>query len=491
LRLRIFEGLLWTSSGTVVQLCLQLLVIAVLSRLLTPAQFGIAGAAIASISIFIEVIAFLGIGFALIQRPEPVDSYVRTAFTVVLVLGLAMGCITYLLADHLSHIFNISELAPYLRALSVVFPLQGAGVVAEALLCRMMHFRAIAATNVISYSIGAVVSIGLGSKGWGSWAIVIAFIATALIRVLTLLIAQPHPKLFQFKVKIVADLVRFGAGLTLTRVFAVLALQGDNVIVARFLGADALGLYGRAYQLMALPSALYQSIVDRVVFSALSRVQRDPILFGSVYRQTSAVTALIVVPFSAECYVLAPEIIRVMLGTGWEGAVVPFQVLSLGMFFRTIQKLAASVARSKGAVYRLASCQALYGALIVIGATVGCRFGLQGVASGVLLATMFGSLPMVQLSNRLTATTWSKLLGSYWRSGVLGCVAWFFAVISAYFLRIHDVTPPAVLFCSTIFSTAMCLLTLWVVPPLRGKEVQLLVDNIRLMSSLHNVRRGS
>jgi hypothetical protein len=54
-----------------------------------------------------------------------------------------------------------------------------------------------------------------------------------------------------------------------------LAWNSDNILLGRFWGADALGLYGRTYQLATLPVHQLNEAITGVAFPALSRIQDD------------------------------------------------------------------------------------------------------------------------------------------------------------------------------------------------------------------------
>ena len=69
----------------------------------------------------------------------------------------------------------------------------------------------------------------------------------------------------------------FGGTLTLNGLVAYVAYNAEKVLIGRFWGADAIGIYGRAYQLVNIPTENLNSAVGEVAFSALSRLQDDPI----------------------------------------------------------------------------------------------------------------------------------------------------------------------------------------------------------------------
>src|SRR5438477_543956 len=206
------------------------------------------------------------------------------------------------------------------------------------------------------------------------------------------------------------DLMYFGSGHTVARVAHYWALQGDNLVVGRWLGPAALGLYGRAYTLMATPAALFGEILDNVLFPVMALVQGEQQRLALAYRRGIALIALIMLPASALLCVTAPEIVGVVLGPRWTGAVAALQILGAGLLFRTSHKMSDSIARATGAVYRRAWRQGVYAALVIGGAWVGQHWGIAGVAYAVLVALTINFLLMAQLGLRLSGLQWR----SFW-----------------------------------------------------------------------------
>ena len=161
--------------------------------------------------------------------------------------------------------------------LAWVFPLQGLGVAAESLLRRELRFQWLANLDVSAYAIGyGLVGIALALAGWGVWALVAGQITQGLLRTGVLLIYR-RPSLRQpFDLRAFRDLVYFGGGFTVARAANYVAVQGDNLVVGRFLGPQALGFYGRAYSLMSAPAYSFGNVLDQVLFPAMAKVQHDP-----------------------------------------------------------------------------------------------------------------------------------------------------------------------------------------------------------------------
>lgn len=385
---------------------LQMLVVAVLARLLAPSDFGVVSAALVVIG-FSAIVSHLGLGPALVQRENLERRHVDTAFLSSVLMGVALGAAVWLGAPAAARFFKTPAVAPVLHALACVFPLSGLSVVAESLIKRELRFKWLANVEVITYAVGyGVVGISLAFAGLGVWALVWAQLTQALLRTV-ILVADRRPNVARTEWRAFGELMYFGGGYTVAKIANYLAVQGDNLVVGRFLGPHALGLYGRAYQLMSAPAYGFGTILDVVLFPAMSRVQSDAERLAAAYRRGVTLIALVVMPPSALCILLAPEVIRVVLGTQWTGVVAPFQILAFGMLFRTSYKISDSLARATGSVYRRAWRQILYAGLVVGAAWVGQRWGISGVAAGALAALTVNFLLMAQLSLDTAGITWS------------------------------------------------------------------------------------
>jgi PST family polysaccharide transporter len=229
----------------------------------------------------------------------------------------------------------------------------------------------------------------------------------------SLLIAQPHPKSPALDRRTAAELLYFGSGFTLARIGNFLASQGDNLVVGRWLGAQALGLYGHAYQLMTAPAVMLGQVLDRVLFPTMALVQTEPKRLARAYRSGVSIISIFILPVSIVLAIVAPEAVGTLLGPGWEGVVPPLQILALGMMFRSSYKISDTIARATGAVYQRAWRQVAYACLVVGGSIVGQYWGLVGVAVGVLAAITINYLLMAHLSLSLTGMSWASFAAAH------------------------------------------------------------------------------
>jgi O-antigen/teichoic acid export membrane protein len=405
---RALDAMFWTFGGTGVQAVIQLLVLMALGRLLTPAEFGIMGAAVIVIALS-QIVSQVGVGPAIIQRRQLDTSHIRTAFTISGLLGLVLGAAVWLSAPALAAFFRIPAVEPVFRAVALLFPLDSLNTVGKSLLTRQLRFRLFVALDVGSYILGyACVGVLLAWLGYGVWALVAANLSQVTLRTLAMYVATRHPVRPSLNLRASRDLLSFGFGHSLGQVGIVLSQQGDNLVVGRWLGPEALGFYGRAYNLMVMPATAFGKIVNRVLFPVMAQVQDEPHRLGGGYERAIAIVALVSLPVSACLWIVAPEFILVILGPAWGEVVLPFRLFTISLLFRMSSKISDACTKAAGAVYVRALLQGGYAVMVVVGALIGQRWGVGGVAVAVSIAMCVNWLAMAALSKSVTDVSWSR-----------------------------------------------------------------------------------
>ena len=102
----------------------------------------------------------------------------------------------------------------------------------------------------------------------------------------------------------------------------------EKVLLGRFWGADAIGIYGRAYQLINIPTDNLNSAAGEVAFSALSRLQDDPSRLKSYFLKGYSLVLALTLPITIACALFADDMIFVLLGPKWKDAAAIFRLLA-------------------------------------------------------------------------------------------------------------------------------------------------------------------
>lgn len=460
-------GFFWSFFGTGTQAVLQFLVLAILSRLLAPAEFGVVNIA-NIIVIFAGFFYQFGIAPSLIQRKSINENHIRSGFTFTMILSVLLTAVIWLIAPFFASFYpDIPGLLEITRGMSFLFVINGIGAVARALNYRDLNFRVKARFSVTAYVIGyGVIGVASALLGFGAWALVWASISQSIVYSVLFLRSSPHPKAFQLDRQALGELLSFGSGFTLGQIFNRIANTSDNLIVGATLGGRAVGLYGRAYQLMILPSQYFGQVLDNVLFTAMSKKQDEPQILGAVYRRGVVAIALVIMPLSAFLFFLAPEFIHVLLGRrqDWDPIILPFKIFALTMLFRTSYKMGDSLCRSAGVVFQRALRQFIFSVLIVSGTWVGHYQGIIGVTIGVSLAITVNFFSMAQLSLKLTGMKWGTFLEIHVPSLILTGVTAFETWLIAGLLRSFAWPDLAVLVGSVGVVGVTLLALIWALP---------------------------
>ena len=461
---RAVGNMAWVAWGSAATAILKVVVLVILTRLLAPADFGLVSAALVVITFSLNF-SQLGLGPALIHRPDLQPRHVSSAFLASTGFGLLVAGIIWLGAPLIAGFFRMEQLAPVVRALALVFPITGIATVPESLLQRNLRFRLLANRDVVAYGIGyGIVGVGLALLGWGVWALVLAQLTQVVLRTAILLRASPGllpapPTWGSF-----VELMDYGVGQSISRIGAIMANQADNLVVGRWLGAVPLGQYSRAYQLMSVPTTLLGDVLDKVLFPTMARAQDDPRRLGDAFVQGTAILALITLPAGVIAAVLAPELVSVAFGSRWADLVLPFQVLALGMMFRTGYRMSDSLSRATGRVYRRAWRQGLFALLVFLGALVGQTRGLVGVAAGVLLAFFLNYVSMSQLSLGITRVSWGRFLQAQLPAVRITLVVGLVTIATMLGIRQTGLPPAAGLAAGVLAAVGSGIVVAWVAP---------------------------
>ena len=409
LTLRTLSGFKWaflTSGG---QALLSLAIMMTLSRLLTPQDFGLLAIALVFIALA-ETAGRSGLGPALVQRYDLTEHHIATALTLAVAVAVPLSAALWILAPLLCSLVGEPEAAPVLRILSLYVVFSGVGLVSEHLLHRRLRFRALMTAAILSQAVGnGLVAVVLALMDWGVEALVWGVVARQAVFSATVILLEPvRPRLYAGRREI-ADLLRTGAGFSAVAVFSFLANRGLNLVIARTLGAAALGLFTRAHAL-AVVSARLGPVIAKVLLPSMARRQHRVERLRAVHRGGVEMLSLTVLPASLMIAMTAPEIVAVVLGGQWDGAAPALRILALAGVLQAFSVLHVPVIRSLGAVYRETWRRALFFVLLMAGTWFASRWGLAGVAAAAVVAGVVLQGLLAHLALDLLGTRWASLL---------------------------------------------------------------------------------
>jgi PST family polysaccharide transporter len=417
---RSLGGLTWVFTGSAASSLIKLGVVAVLARLVTPEQFGVMAAVLVVFS-FVELFGEIGVAPALVQKDEVTPEDISTAMILSVSLGLLLGIAIFFSAPPLADAFGSGDLAVPFQAMAVIFPIRAVGIVSSAIMQRDLRFKALSLLDLGSYIIGyAAVSVVLAFLGWGHWALIAGFAAQTALVNLGYLVCARFPFSRRMSWSSLKALLSFGGGLTLAKIGFYIANNVDYFVVSRSLGQEALGFYSRAYYLMQQPTRLIGSVGDKVLFPLFASIKKERERLVQAF-YVCTMTAFVVTSIAAaQVYVLASDVVQILLGDQWDAVIVPIQWLVLSLPFRVAWKSAATLIRSYGSTFYLAAWQWSYAAMLLVASVVGVRYGIDGVALAVSVVIVINYFTCFFLLRTMYPVGFLHDLGIILKCGAMG-----------------------------------------------------------------------
>ena len=365
----------------------------ILARLLTPRDFGLV-AMVATVASFLRVFKDAGLSIATVQRERITQAQVSNLFWINVAAGAVGTLILAGLAWVIAGFYHNARLIPIALLLSLTFVISGSTAQHQALLKRQMRFKALAMIEVGSVAFSVVIGVTVAILGGSYWSLVWASLAAEVAGlVLTWSISRWRPQL-PTRRSGVGPLVSFGAHRTAGDLMVSVARGCDNLLIGRFYGAAAVGLYSRASALLLRPLEQFLSPINAVFIPALSRLQSKPERYRSTFLRLYEAIALVGFFFTGLCLALGRPITLVLLGPRWEQASVIFAGFTIAALCLPLVNVSAWLFTSQGRGRDLFITQVINSCAIVLSFLAGLPFGPVGVAIAFSLSNLLVRIPI-------------------------------------------------------------------------------------------------
>ena len=376
------RGLVWMGGAQVVRQLLQLVIAVVLGRMLYPGDFGLIGMVSAFMG-FATLLTDLGLGAALIQRPNIREAHLSTAFWINLAAGAVLSTVALAMGPLLADFFGEPRLSRLTAVLGLTLFIGSASVVPRALASRSMSFRRLSMVDLGSVAVGGVAAIAAAVADAGYWSLAVQALVTTGCSTVAISVWMGWRPRLALESHAARELWKFGAGQTGFTAINYWARNADDILIGRFVGPAELGLYPRAYQLMRLPLMQVSQVVGRVMFPAMARMQSDHRRVRRVYLDAVSAIALVAFPLMTGLAAASPELVPGVLGSRWSGAVVLLQILAVAGVPQSVGLTVGWIYQSQGRTDVMLRWGVGATALALLAFAIGVRWGAVGVAERV------------------------------------------------------------------------------------------------------------
>jgi O-antigen/teichoic acid export membrane protein len=404
-----FSNARWVGTIQAARVGVQLLSLLVLSRLLSPADFGLIAMSFA-ITNFAMLVRDLGTGAAIVQNAALDAKTTLTAHWSNCFIGFGLGLLLFVLAMPVAAFFQTSAVQPLLQLLSLTFPILGSTTVHQALLERNSRFALLARIEITSIALGFVVAVSSAYLGFGAYSFVLQSLTVATVSAVQLWIASDfHPEWFWGREQL-KSLWRFSGHLLGFNVVNYFARNADAIIIGRALGPMSLGPYSVAYRLMLFPLQNLTYVAARALLPVMSRSQDAVPKLGQMYLRTLSMIAFFTAPLMAGLFVLRESFVTVVLGDGWHLVAVLTAWLAPVGYIQSLVSVGGTVFTALGRTDLLFRLGLFSTAVHVAAFLIGVQWGITGIAAGYLIASIINAAACFQVTLRLLQQSAPALL---------------------------------------------------------------------------------
>ncbi len=387
LRAKTITGATWTMIGQVIIQITQLIMLTILSRLLTPTDFGLM-AMVTTITALGLLFSDVGTASALVQRKDLTDTLPSSVFWLNLAIGITLSLLTALLAPLIAIFYREPAVQPMIAVAGIGFTFVAVGIVPRSLLEREMSFARIARGEIVAVFGAATVGITTALLGAGAWSLVYQFLTVALLNSLMYIIGVQWLPRLQFRLADIQSIHSHSSNVTGMRIVSYIGHNFDYMLIGRVLGTHALGYYMLAYRIMLYPVQNLSRIIGRITTSAYARLQGDTLRLQHAYKNTIRFIAALICPCSLGMVVVAEPFVAAAFGPQWS-AVAPLLIIlaPLGILFALFSSSIA-IFESQGHPDIFLRINLLYVGGLLLALSIGVTAGMYGVAWGYVLVTV-------------------------------------------------------------------------------------------------------
>jgi len=306
-----------------------MLIFLVMTRLLSPKEFGILGMCYIWIG-FIRLFSDLGFPSALIQKKDANEKHFSSMFFLNIIIGVILTLVGISLSGPSAIFFKDKNVQPVMAVLSFCFFIDSFSTMPKVILQKKLKFKSLAIRDIFASIFGGVAGIICALFNFGVWSLVVQALVTSFFgSVLIWHISQWKPHFNEFSFSHIKELWDYSSKILVSEVIKYVAQNYDRLFIGYFWGSTVLGLYSFAYKIAIFPLKELIKSVDSYIFPKFSLQQDD---IGSLkkscfflLRTANAIFA----PFVVLIVLSSSFFVPFIFGEKWHNAIILIQIFSI------------------------------------------------------------------------------------------------------------------------------------------------------------------
>lgn len=382
---KIAKGIKWTAIDNVLSRVIQLLLVAVLARLLTPEDFGIVAIALFFMTIG-SIVQMSGFPVAYIRTQTKNGNEYGTLFFLSLTLAFALIVFFILGSSLVANYYDLPVLRLIMYALSFGLLIDGITIPMRAHLEKEMEFAVLTKLRLPSLVIGAIAAIGSAALGIGLWALIVQQIVQKLIFLIGIFMYGKYPSIKRPSSSLCREFIDYSWALQLAAILNVISREVNTLFIGKIAGMSSAGLYTRAFSLQALLVQTIVVTVEKVSFPALAGIQDKKEDLLQWMKQTNKVYSFAIYPCLALMFVTSEDIILFVFGAKWIEAAIYMQFLIAIGCVRFLQSSNLTLLKIKGLTRKALMFRVCEAIVTITMIFLAYPYGIKGLILGQVIS---------------------------------------------------------------------------------------------------------
>lgn len=389
---KVIKGVHSQALVVAIRAIVSLLYFSIMSRLLTPNDFGYF-ALITAITTILNSLSEAGLGSSIIQKKDADSEFRSTAFTLSMISGGVFSIILFCFSKQFSLLVcGTGTLTLAFRMMSSIILLTSINNITWASYMKKLHFFKFGILQISAEVLSYLVGIILAYHGFGFYAIVWVSISNQIFLTIILLFLKKYDFHIIIVRRYIKEIVNYGGWLTGAVILRNLTDEIDKIIIGRLLPITDLGALNRPSGFVSRISSNVNGIFDTVLFPILSSIQENPEQIHRAYIKVMTLVAIFSVILASFLTLGSKLIIDVFFGSQWESLQLILIVFSLSLIVNGFSRSADSFFRSLGIVKNYFLARFINWLISILFVIIGCHFGILGASIGMATATFISCI---------------------------------------------------------------------------------------------------
>jgi PST family polysaccharide transporter len=384
-----------------------------LARMLSPQDFGVVAMANLLLA-FVGPFHDSGLQPAFVARKDAIRESAATIAWSTPITGLGVCIVAALAAPLAGWLFARPDVVPVMRVLALTFVLNGLSVAPLAVISKEMAFRSKALVAISSAVVEGVCGISLALRGAGYWSLVGAQLARTTVTAVAAWWLAPWKPVGRFAWQRFREMASFGRHIVAGNLLGFVGSYLDNIVVGRWLGAEALGLYGTAFRWGRLPPEAVSTTVTQVVFPSYVAVRDDAGRLKAAYLRVLRAVSTLALPVSLGLLLTAPVLVGTLYPPRWEGMVAPLQIFAVFGLVNAIVATTADVFKAVNRPAWIPGLAAVHLPVLILSLWLLTPYGPAGAATALLVAAVASGTVALIAALRILHVSPAEVAAALW-----------------------------------------------------------------------------